>query len=59
MDSRVVLGLMEQLGGEELLHFVTPEYATVAQAVFDSLDITDFSVKNTWNIFQAMLPLMP
>ncbi|KAG6848069.1 hypothetical protein H0H93_003660 [Arthromyces matolae] len=50
--------LMEEIGGEALIRFVTPEYARRAQAVYDSLQISSLSYENVWFIFQAMLPYM-
>jgi len=59
VDRQVVHELMEKLGGEQLLYFVTREYAEEAQAVFDTLHINDLSLQNVWHVFRAMLPLMP
>lgn len=57
VDRGVVAHLMKELGGEDLVQFVDVEYATRAQAVFDSLN-TAVTLQNVWQIFKAMMPLM-
>ena len=37
VDCNFVKALMEAIGGEDLIHFVSVEYAAQAQAVFDDL----------------------
>jgi len=49
---------MEDLGGEELIQFVSPEYATHAEEVFNSLGVEELTTANVWNVFTAMLPHM-
>ncbi|KAK7018706.1 hypothetical protein VNI00_018299 [Paramarasmius palmivorus] len=58
VDLDVIDALMEELGGEELIQFVSPEYAARAKSVFDSLGVSQLTMENVWNIFSAMLPLM-
>jgi len=58
VDMDVVRGLMEELGGDELIQFVPVEYAHHAQTVFDGLNIGSLGFQNVWLVFQAMLPLM-
>lgn len=53
VDRAVVRKLMEDLGGEDLIRFVSVEFDAQAQEVFDTL-----SLENVWNIFSLMLPLM-
>ncbi|KAJ7592636.1 hypothetical protein C8J56DRAFT_929099 [Mycena floridula] len=57
VDTEIVKELMEELGGEDLIRFVTVEYADHAKAVFDSLDMP-LTMQNVWQVFQLMLPLM-
>jgi len=58
VDVTVVQELMKDLGGEELIQFVPPEYAARARVVFASLEIGKLSFSNIWEVFRAMLPLM-
>jgi len=58
VDVAVIHGLMEDIGGEELIQFVTPEYAQRAQSVFDTLNITKLRFDNVWLVYSAMLPRM-
>jgi len=58
VDWSVIRGLMEELGGEDLIHFVLAEYAANAIEVFESLNIADLTLQNAWNVFQCMLPFM-
>jgi hypothetical protein len=58
VDVQMIQGLMEDIGGEELLQFVPPEYAVRAQEVYDPLNIEKLSFDNIWFVFSAMLPNM-
>lgn len=58
VDRDVIHGLMEELGGEDLIRFVPAEYAAKAVRVFESLNVADLTVQNAWHVFQSMLPLM-
>lgn len=49
---------MEEIGGEALIQFVSPEYAAQAQAVYNDLHISSLTYENVWFIFQSMLPHM-
>jgi hypothetical protein len=58
VNTEVVDDLMNELGGEELIQFVPPEYAARARVVFESLEIGKLSFSNIWEVFRAMLPQM-
>lgn len=58
VDSDVVHTLMEELGGEELVLFVSREYAAKAQSICDTLGLRDLNMQNAWHVFSTMLPLM-
>jgi hypothetical protein len=58
VDRAVIRQLMTDLGGEDLIRFVSAEYAARAQAVFELLGIQDLTLQNVWHVFQSMLPLM-
>jgi hypothetical protein len=57
-DISVIKKLKEELGGEELVSFSTPEFSARAQEAYDSLDIRDLAFENVWNVFVAMLLLL-
>jgi hypothetical protein len=56
VDPDVVQNLMDAIGGEDLIRFVSVEYAARAQEVFDSLEVPKITFHNVWEIFQKMLP---
>lgn len=58
VDVAVVQSLMEKIGGEALIQFVSIEYAVQAQSVYDNLHIGSLTFDNVWYIFQSMLPQM-
>ena len=58
VDRNFVKVLMEAIGGEDLIRFVSAEYATRAQAVFDELRFGALSFHNVWVVFSAMMPIM-
>ena len=58
VDVEVVQKLMEDIGGEELIRFVSVEYAARAQVIFDSLNVLKLAFDNVWEIFSAMLPYL-
>lgn len=60
VDCTVVDALMKDLGGEDLIWFVAPEYAERANHVLAEIGycVEDLSFHNIWNVFSMMLPLM-
>jgi hypothetical protein len=58
VDSEVIRALMEDLGGEDLILFVSHDYAVRAQSICDTLGLRDLNLQNVWHVFSAMLPLM-
>ncbi|KAH7869316.1 uncharacterized protein C8R40DRAFT_1241123 [Lentinula edodes] len=57
VDCTIVKQLMENIGGEDLIRFVSRDYAAKAQAVFvDQLGNPKLTMTNVWDIFQEMLP---
>ena len=49
---------MEELGGKDLILFVSHDYAVKEQSVCDTLGLCDLNLQNIWHEFSAMLPLM-
>ncbi|KAH7904483.1 hypothetical protein BJ138DRAFT_1019103 [Hygrophoropsis aurantiaca] len=58
VDRQIVAQLMEEIGGEDLIRFVSVEYAAHAQAIYNSLGFTSLTLHNVWAVFSSMLPLM-
>ncbi|KAG1871660.1 hypothetical protein F4604DRAFT_1881097 [Suillus subluteus] len=58
VDCEVVRQLMESIGGEDLIRFVSVKYENHAQTIFMNLGFKELSFHNVWNIFSAMLPLI-
>lgn len=58
VNTAIVRELMVELGGEELIQFVSPEYAVCAQGVYDRLNIGELTLENIWFVYSEMLPLM-
>lgn len=58
VDTKIIDALIAEIGGEEVLQFVTPAYAEHAQAVFNGLRVKKLTFQNVWIVFKKMLPLM-
>ena len=58
MDTKIIDALIKEIGGDEILHFVTPAYAQQAQAIYNNLQIDELTFQNVWIIFSRMLPHM-
>jgi hypothetical protein len=54
----IISELKEELGGDALISFSTPEFAARAQVVYDSLGIIQLTFENVWVVFITMLPLV-
>ena len=57
VDRAVIKSLINEIG-EDVIHFISPEYEARAEAVFATLGITKLTKKNTWQVFVDMLSLM-
>ena len=57
-DISIIKKLKEELGGDELVSFSTPEFSARAREAYDSLDISHLTFENVWIVFAAMLPLV-
>jgi len=58
VDVSVIQRLMEEIGGEELIQFVTPEYGVIVQAVYNGLGIESLTFDNVWIVFRSLLSRM-
>jgi hypothetical protein len=58
VDKMSVQRLMDVIGGEEIIQFVSAEYASHAREIYDSLHIEKLTMHNVWIVFEDMLPLM-
>lgn len=57
-DLTIIRKLKEELGGEELVSFSTPEFSVQALEAFNSLEVGELNFENVWIVFVAMLPLL-
>jgi hypothetical protein len=57
VDMAVVQGLKEAMGGDEILKFVSPDFAQHAQAAYNTLGITDLNLENVGMYFVTCIHL--
>ena len=58
VDVDVIREIKAKMGGDALLEFTSAEFSAHAQAAYDTLDITNLTIENVWNVFQAVYPLV-
>jgi hypothetical protein len=58
VDWEFIKALMKDHGGEDLIRFVSLEYAQHAQTVYERLKMPKLTLENVWDVFRAMLPHM-
>jgi hypothetical protein len=58
VDTKIIDALIAEIGGDDVLQFVTPEYAKQAQQIYDELQVGELTFQNVWVIFSKMLPRM-
>ena len=51
VDPDVVQSLMDEIGGEDVIRFVSAAYAAHAQEIFDSFNVPKITFENVWEIF--------
>ena len=56
-DISLIKTLKEGLGGDDLVSF-SPAFSVRAEEAYNSLNISDLTFENVWNVFAAMLPLV-
>lgn len=59
MDTRLVAEMMSELGGQDLLRFVSRGYELMARMVMEQVGIRELTLENAWDAFPAMMPYMP
>ena len=57
-DMSIIHKLKEEMGGDALLDFVSPEFSERAESAYESLSISELTFENVWEIFQALLSLV-
>ena len=57
VDREVIHSLMEEIG-EDVIRFVSVEYAARAEEVFSTLHVGKLTGENIWNVFTMMMPRM-
>jgi hypothetical protein len=58
VDTKIIDALIAEIGGDEILEFVTPAFAKQAQGIYDVLQVGELTFQNVWLVFSKMLPLM-
>ena len=58
VDVAVIQEIMDAIGGEDLIRFVSTDYAARAQQVFDLLRLPPVTLHNVWEVFQKMMPIL-
>jgi hypothetical protein len=58
VDVEVVQVMKEEMGGDDLLEFVSAEFSVKAQVVYDTLNISQLTFQNVWTVFTVMYPLV-
>lgn len=58
VDVNIIRKMKEEMGGDELIAFTTPEFSERAQQAFDSLGPLALTQTNVWDVFREMLPLV-
>ncbi|KAJ7779987.1 hypothetical protein B0H16DRAFT_1830576 [Mycena metata] len=57
VDMDVIRQMKEDMGGDALIAFSTPQFSARAQLGYDALGIQKLEQGNIWDVFRAMLPL--
>ncbi|KAF8164040.1 hypothetical protein K438DRAFT_1775735 [Mycena galopus ATCC 62051] len=58
VDVGVIRQMKEDIGGEELIQFTSPEFSAHAQEAFESLGSPVLTQTNIWLVFERMLSLV-
>ncbi|KAF7971586.1 hypothetical protein HWV62_20752 [Athelia sp. TMB] len=58
VDVKVIQEIKAAMGGDALLDFVTPEYATRCEEAYNSLGMSRLTLENIWHVFTALYPLI-
>ena len=58
VDVNIIREIKEAMGGDAILEFVSADFAELAQAAYDSLQIVKLTFENVWDVFTAMLLLV-
>lgn len=56
VETDVIDGLMQELGGEESLLFVSQEFGELCRTVYENIGSPSLSLHSGWVIFTQMLP---
>ncbi|TCD69267.1 hypothetical protein EIP91_008202 [Steccherinum ochraceum] len=58
IDGEIVGHLIEDIGGEEIVRFVSKTFERRAAAVLEALGIREVTMANVWDVFSQMLPVV-
>lgn len=57
-DMSLIHKLKEEMGGDALLDFVSPEFGARAESAYEALAISELAFENVWSVFRELLPLV-
>lgn len=55
VDVTVIKEIKEFMGGDQILEFVTAEYSTRIQGIYDELGVQNLNFDNVWEVFRSIL----
>jgi hypothetical protein len=55
VDIAVIQEIKEAMGGDSLLDFVTLEYSSHMQTIYNSLGMQSLTFQNVWEVFRSLL----
>lgn len=58
VGTKIIDASIVEIGGDEILQFVTPVYAKQAQGIYDAFHVGKLMFQNVWVVFSKMLPLI-
>ena len=54
VDKEVIQRIKEEMGGDELLEFVSQEFSKCAEAAYHTLGVQKLSFENIWQVFMDL-----
>lgn len=57
-NGEVAGRLMEEIGGEDVVRFVSKAFERRAAIVMEAIGVQEVNMTNVWETFQQMLPLL-
>ena len=58
VDIEVIKEIKVAMGGDQVLSFVSAEFAQLAQNAYGTLHVSQLKFDNVWAVFTALLPIV-